>query len=172
MRSLVIAALSIASWSGAAAAQDADMASTGRSYVALGVLLGGEVEFCDEDDECGGGGIGGFARYGYRANRFLSVEGEAGIAPFEGNGFFHAAGLGVLNLPVGPVDLRVRGGGALFGADGGSRLGLAAGPGVGVRFGEGSAARFDILALIGDDDGELEGFDAGVLLTLGYERRF
>ena len=142
-------------------------------YFALGAQAGGEFEICDEDDDCGTGGFGAFGRVGYRANRVLSVEADVGIAAIGGDEtFFHAAGLGVATLPVGPVDLRLRAGPALFSADDETRFGVAFGTGIGFRPNDRSAIRTDFLVLHGDEQREGAGFDLGGMLQIGYERRF
>ena len=159
---------------GHAAAQEAPVPDARGPYFAGGVQAGAEFEFCDEgDDECSEGGYGVLGRLGYRANRVLSAEAEVGIAAFGGDdAFAHAAGLAVVTLPVGPVDLRLRAGPSVFSADEEARFGFAVGPGVGFRPNDRSAIRADILILQGDDPDEGAGFDLGGLFQIAYERRF
>ena len=157
---------------GGAAAQEAAAPETARTYFAVGVQAGGEFEICDEDDDCATGGYGALGRYGWRANRFFGVEGEVGLTAFESDAFLHAAGLATLTLPLGPVDLRARGGAAVFSADDEVRFGGAFGPGIGVRTGERSALRADVLVFVGDDPSEGAGIDVGGLFQIAYERRF
>lgn len=166
---MVIAAVT----SSTAAAQQAERPAARGAYFAGGVQAGGEFEICDEDDDCSEGGYGAFGRLGYRANRVLGVEAEVGAAALGGDeAFFHAVGLGVLTLPAGPVDFRVRAGGGVFSADEETRAGFAFGPGVGFRPDDRSAIRADILILTSDDPDADTGFDLGGFFQIGYERRF
>ena len=174
MKRLAMMVVAAAAWAvSPVAAQTGGSEDARRTYYALGVEAGGELDFCDEDNDCSDGGFGAFGRVGYRANRFLGLEADFGVAALGGNGeFVHAAGLGVLTLPVGPVELRARGGLAVFNADGDARLGGALGPGLGVRLGRRSALRADVLVFIAEDARDSGSADAGGLFQVGYERRF
>ena len=175
MKTTAMAAVAVWVISGAAAAQDASptVSPAQGPYFAVGVQAGGELElFCDEDDACSEGGYGAFGRLGFRGNRVLGAEAEAGFAAFEGGTFVHAAALGTLTAPIGPVDLRLRAGGGFFSADEETRFGLAIGPGLGFRPNDRSAIRLDFLLFEGEDSTEGADEDLGGLLQLAYERRF
>lgn len=144
-------------------------------YWAVGAQIGGGLEFVEVEDGraelVDGGGYGGFARYGRAHNRYFALEAEAGFAAFDGiGGLVHGGGYAVGTLPIGPVDLRARGGLGIAAIDDVATIGVSVGVGGGIRLGNRQSLRLDATAFSTTLNGDAD--NVAVLLQIGYQRGF
>lgn len=179
LASIVAATLII----GTAAAQEVgeEPASPANIYWGVGIQVGGGIEYekevaAGDTQTVDAGGYGAYARLGRRFGPILGLEAEGGFAGFEGDGtLIYGAAYVVATAPLGPVDLRARGGLALQDVSGTGAFGPALGLGGGFRVGESGSVRFDTTVMLdsfsdGDDTDAAQG--VSVLLQVGYRRSF